>query len=207
MGLYHFLKLNSDTQRWANFVVVVVFKAIHCTLDLKGQYHLVAIKLISEKKRAWKIILSMKIAIAFDYIYREIKMIRIPDLNNLLRLNRRHVYWDNVAPSTVERKHEFGWSHWHTSSIPPLDRSAHWPLLWLVERCHVPPIVGPAPYHVTRWRHVNITILPTSIAWGGKFNFNVVGDVSIGGAVVVVVVGGGGEGATSHPCEENGAYI
>ena len=40
-------------------------------LNLKGQDHFVTSWL--QKKRAWKIIMYMKIAIAFDYIYQEIK--------------------------------------------------------------------------------------------------------------------------------------
>ena len=43
----------------------------------------------------------MKISIAFDYFYQEIKLIWIPEnWYAMLRLNRRHVYWDNVAPSS-----------------------------------------------------------------------------------------------------------
>ena len=38
----------------------------------------------------------MKIAIAFGYTYQEIKW---SEYLELVGLNRRHVYWDNVAPS------------------------------------------------------------------------------------------------------------
>ena len=44
---------------------------MHLRISFKGTV-LPCNKLISEK-RAWKIIISMKITIAFDYIYQEIK--------------------------------------------------------------------------------------------------------------------------------------